>query len=155
MASEWGRKETIIWPPHAPIFTYGALILALIFTSFFTWERFRFSQSTIEQSYTGAYIRSEIGKLFHRDEKYRLIYLGSVRRAPRLAVPSDFEAGETVVGNGRIIPVKLSEAAYAQGFGFFYRGPEKSYVDASMYRWLRSDDLRRQRTVSDLRSEPH
>jgi type IV secretory pathway TraG/TraD family ATPase VirD4 len=137
MGSEWGRKETIIWPPHAPVFTYGALLLALIFTSFFAWERFRFSQSTIERSYTGAYIRSEIGSLFHRDEEYRLIYLGSVRRAPRLAVPADFEAGETVVGNGRIIPVKLSEAAYAQGFGFFYRGPEKSYVDTSMYQWLR------------------
>jgi hypothetical protein len=116
MGSEWGRKETIIWPPHAPIFTYGALFLALIFTTFFTWERFRFSQSIIQQSYTGAYIRSEIGALFHRDQKYRLVYLGSVRRAPRLAVPSDFEAGETIVGNGRIIPVKMSEAAYAQGF---------------------------------------
>ena len=137
MASEWGRKETIIWPPHAPIFTYGALFLALIFTSFYAWERFRYSQSLVEQSYTGAYIRSEIGAVFHRSEKYRLIYLGSVRRAPRLAVPSDFEAGETRAGNGRIIPVKLSEAAHAQGFGFFFRGPERSYVDASMYRWLR------------------
>ena len=25
MASQWGRKETVIWPPHVPILTYGAL----------------------------------------------------------------------------------------------------------------------------------
>ena len=138
MASEWGRKETIIWPPHAPIFTYGALFLALIFTSFFTWERFRFSQSTIEQSYTGAYIRSEIGALFHRDEKYRLIYLGSVRRAPRLAVPSDFEAGGNRGGERAHHPGKtVRERHWRKASDSSTEGPEKSYVDASMYRWLR------------------
>ena len=25
----WGRKETIIWPPHGPINTYGALLLSI------------------------------------------------------------------------------------------------------------------------------
>jgi hypothetical protein len=24
MATEWGRKETIIWPPHSPIYSYTA-----------------------------------------------------------------------------------------------------------------------------------
>ena len=23
--TQWGRKETIIWPPHSPIYTYGAI----------------------------------------------------------------------------------------------------------------------------------
>jgi len=25
MTSQWGRKESVIWPPHSPIYTYGAL----------------------------------------------------------------------------------------------------------------------------------
>jgi len=28
--AEWGRKETIIWPPHGPIYTYGAIFFGLV-----------------------------------------------------------------------------------------------------------------------------
>ena len=28
--TKWGRKETIIWPPHSPIYTYGAVFMALV-----------------------------------------------------------------------------------------------------------------------------
>ena len=28
--SKWGRKETIIWPPRKPIYTLGALFLAVV-----------------------------------------------------------------------------------------------------------------------------
>ncbi len=24
---KWGREETIVWPPHAPIYTFSALAL--------------------------------------------------------------------------------------------------------------------------------
>ena len=30
--TNWGRKETIIWPPHKPIYTFGAVFLAVILT---------------------------------------------------------------------------------------------------------------------------
>ena len=29
MASQWGRKETVIWPPQVPIYTIGTMILAV------------------------------------------------------------------------------------------------------------------------------
>ncbi len=35
MATEWGRKETIFWPPHLPIWTYGAVLLTLVCTVLF------------------------------------------------------------------------------------------------------------------------
>ena len=28
MTSQWGRKESVVWPPHSPIYSYGALFLA-------------------------------------------------------------------------------------------------------------------------------
>ena len=37
----WGRKESIVWPPHKPIYTLGALFLALIATGFFVYLRFQ------------------------------------------------------------------------------------------------------------------
>ena len=29
--TKWGRKETVIWPPHSPIYTYGAVFIAVVF----------------------------------------------------------------------------------------------------------------------------
>ncbi len=31
----WGRKETIVTPPQAPIYSYAAITLALILTASF------------------------------------------------------------------------------------------------------------------------
>ena len=33
--TKWGRKETMIWPPHSPIYTYGAIFMAVVLTGFF------------------------------------------------------------------------------------------------------------------------
>ena len=35
---KWGRKETIIFPPHSPIYTYGAIFFALILTGMFVYR---------------------------------------------------------------------------------------------------------------------
>ena len=45
----WGRKETIVWPPHKPIYTLGALFLGLIATGFFVYFRFLVALSPLEQ----------------------------------------------------------------------------------------------------------
>ncbi len=36
--TKWGRKESIIWPPHSPIYTYGAVFMALVITGLFLYE---------------------------------------------------------------------------------------------------------------------
>ncbi len=46
--TNWGRKETIIWPPHSPIYTFGAVFLALILTGLFVYLRFAFALSPLE-----------------------------------------------------------------------------------------------------------
>src|SRR5713101_8146374 len=38
--TKWGRNETFIWPPHSPIYTYGAAFIAVILTGFFVYCRF-------------------------------------------------------------------------------------------------------------------
>ena len=76
MASQWGRKETIIWPPHAPIMSYSALAIALLCTLFFIWERLNFSMSPLQQSYITEYVTSQAGSGFNAHENYRLVYLG-------------------------------------------------------------------------------
>ena len=36
-ATKWGRNETIIWPPHSPIYTYGAVFMAVVLTGLFLY----------------------------------------------------------------------------------------------------------------------
>lgn len=38
----WGRKETIIWPQNRPIYTYGAILAAIVLTAVFLYARLRF-----------------------------------------------------------------------------------------------------------------
>ncbi len=135
---QWGRKETIVWPPHAPIYTLTALAFGIFATLFFVWQFLRFTETPLSRTYTSTYIQSLVGATFKQHGKYRLLYLGGGKAAPRLAFPADFVPGETRLPNGAVFPVALSEAMRHQGYTVFYRGPEKDYNDVALSRWLRS-----------------
>jgi hypothetical protein len=137
VATQWGRKETVIWPPHVPILSYTALATAFLCTCLFIWQRLAFSLEPLQKSYITEYIRSGVGGIVKAHESYRLLYLGGGKRAPRLAFPVDFVPGRTVLPSGKVVPVALSELAVAQGYRFFYRGPEQKLADLSLNRWLR------------------
>ena len=137
MATQWGRKETIIWPPHVPILSYTAIATALLCTGMFIWQRLAFSLTPLQRSYMTEYIRSDAGGTFNAHEAYRLLYLGGGKAKPRLAFPVDFVAGKTELPNGKIVSVALSELATSQGYRSFYRGPEQKLADRSLHRWLR------------------
>ncbi len=133
----WGRKETIVWPPHAPIYTFSALAVGVLVTVFFVWQHLRFSETALQQTYTTTYIESLTGTLFKQHGNYRLLYVGGGKTAPRLALPADFLPGKTILPSGKVVPVTLSDIAKHQGHTVFFQGPAKNYDDASLSRWLR------------------
>jgi type IV secretory pathway TraG/TraD family ATPase VirD4 len=138
MATQWGRKETVIWPPHSPIYTYGAVFLALVCTGAFLWARFTFGQSPLQQFYTPAYARTTASRLSKdRRDKFRLLYVGNGVIAGRLATEADVAEGSTHTPDGRSLPLVLSPAAAAQGFRVLYQGRELSYLDGSLHAYLR------------------
>jgi type IV secretory pathway TraG/TraD family ATPase VirD4 len=134
---KWGRKETIIFPPHSPIYTYGAVFFALILTSMFVYLRFSKGQTPLQQFYTPIYARSAAGGAFNKRDKYQLLYVGDGARAARLATEVDVQAGATGAPNGKPIPLALSSQATAQGIHVLYRGPEQTFVDAPLHAYLR------------------
>jgi hypothetical protein len=136
MTNQWGRKETIIWPPHVPVMSYSAVAAALLCTCLFLWQRLHFSLLPLQRSYVTEYMRSQVGSTFKAHETYRLLYLGGGKSKARLALPVDFTTGTTILPDGKILPVALSELAQAQGYRFPFRGPAQNLADASMYRWL-------------------
>ncbi|ADW71402.1 type IV secretion system DNA-binding domain-containing protein [Granulicella tundricola] len=138
MATQWGRRETAVWPPHMPIYTYLGVASALLCTLIFVWQNYSFWQTPLQQSYATEYLRAQISSQFELHGSYRLIYLSGNHRT-RLAIPDDFENGVTTLPGGSSVPVVLSRTARAEGFEFFYRAPTLSYKDASLYSWFRSN----------------
>ena len=65
MATQWGRKETIIWPPHVPLMSYCAIAGALFLTLFFTWQRYAFQLRPLQKAYVTDYFRAGVGNVFH------------------------------------------------------------------------------------------
>ena len=78
MASiHWGRKETIIFPPHSAIYTYGAVLFAVILTGLFVYLRFTFGNTPLQRFYTPVYIRSSVAGSVSasRRDQYRLVMI--------------------------------------------------------------------------------
>lgn len=138
MATQWGRKETIIWPPHVPILSYTAVATAILCTCLFLWQRYNFSLAPLQKSYVTEYVRSTVGSTFKAHQSYRLLYLGGGKAKPRLALPADFTDGQTMLPNGQTFPVALSDVAKLQGYRWFYRAPQEKLADVSLHRWLQT-----------------
>ena len=135
MATQWGRKETIVWPPHLPIYSYAAVASALCCFALFGLQQLR-SLPTLQQSYVTEYFRAEVGAQFKQSGKYTLIYVSGPKQKPRLALPADFIPGEMTLPGGRVISAQFSELAQAQGLTDSRRGKPQVYADALLARWL-------------------
>src|SRR5712691_10297959 len=73
--TKWGRKETMIWPPHSPIYTYGAVFMAIVLTGLFLYCRFSFGNNSLQRFYTPIYIRSSVAGAIGatRRDNYRML----------------------------------------------------------------------------------
>jgi hypothetical protein len=136
---KWGRKETIIFPPHSPIYTYGAVFFALILTGMFVYLRFSKGQTPLQQFYTPIYFRTAVGGVFNGNHKYQLLYAAGVSTEAELASESDVKDGPTLASGGQHIPLALSAAAEARGLDVLYRGPEQKYIDSRLHTYLQND----------------
>ena len=136
MPTQWGRKETIVWPPHVPIYTYMATAAALLCVCFFGLQQLR-SLPILQHSYFTDYLRSEIGAQLKMSGDYSLIYVSGPKEKPRLALPIDLAPGEAILPNGQHLPTAFSELATTQGFNDLRRGKQQTYTDASLARWFR------------------
>jgi hypothetical protein len=61
--TNWGRKETIIWPPHKPVYTFGTVVLSVILTGLFVYLHFAFVLTPLQQFDLPIYIKDH-----HRGE---------------------------------------------------------------------------------------
>jgi Type IV secretion-system coupling protein DNA-binding domain len=137
--TKWGRKETIIWPPHSPIYTYGAVFISVILTGFFIYCRFTFGTDPLQRFYAPTYIRSSVAGAIgrSRSDNHRTLMLGARGIPPRLATNADVTEGMTPEPGGKPIPLALSQSALRSGYVLLYLGPEQNYNDASLSGYLK------------------
>src|SRR5580704_15317447 len=138
--TKWGRKESIIWPPYSPIYTYAAVFMGLVLTGLFLYCRFTFGNSPLQRFYTPAYIRSSVAVAIgtSRRDKYRMLMVGARGIQPRLATNIDVTDGTTLQPGGKPIPLALSQPSFERGYTILYLGPQQRYIDATLSAYLRS-----------------
>src|SRR6202451_4528023 len=138
--THWGRKETLIFPPHSPIYTYGAVFFAVILTGLFVYLRFTLGNTPLQRFYTPIYIRSSVagGVSASRKDNYRLVMIGARGIRPRPATGADVTGGGTPVPGTKTLPLALSQSALQAGYVLLYQDPERAYIDAPLSAYLKS-----------------
>jgi hypothetical protein len=134
----WGRKETIIWPRHVPIYTYALAFAVVVLTFVAVCVRIHLA-APLQRYYLPVYERtSVIGALTrtHRSN-YQMLFVSGRRATLRPAMSADVVLGKTPEPGGTPLPLALSTEAQQQGYSLLLRGPKRSYVDARLRDFLK------------------
>lgn len=133
----WGRKETIIWPRHMPVYSYGAAFAVVALTFAAVCIRIQLA-TPLQRYYLPAYERATaIGTFMprHRSE-YRMLFVSGRGASQRPAMNGDVTLGRTPESDGKSIPLALSPAAQRESYVLLFRGPKRGYVDARLRDFL-------------------
>ena len=133
---QWGRRESIIWPPRGYLYTLGAFFLAIVATGFFIYLRFQFGLSPLERYYLPYYLRSETAGLTHSASKYEMLYVSDGESPGRVAVEADVEPGTTPQFEGKPLPLTLTPQAAIHGTYFLMRESPRSYQNKVIHAWI-------------------
>jgi type IV secretory pathway TraG/TraD family ATPase VirD4 len=134
--TNWGRKETIIWPPRQPIYTIGALFLALAVTGLFVYLRFQFGLSPLQRYYLPYYFRTVTADIAHPISKYEMLYVSDGEKPGRLALESDVQQGSTIQFAGRPLPLIITPEASEHGTYFLNREAPRDYQNKVIHTWI-------------------
>ena len=133
---QWGRRESIIWPPRHYLYTLGAIFVTLVATGFFVYVRFQFGLSPLERYYLPYYLRTELAGFTHSSGNYQLLYVSDRKSHPRTALPGDVEPGATPQSTGGPLPLVLSSEARREGFSLLFREQPHSYSNKVLHGWI-------------------
>lgn len=133
---QWGRNESLIWPPRGFLYTLGAFFLACVATGFFVYVRFQFGLSPLERYYLPYYLRSETAGLAHPASTYQMLYVSDGESPGRLALESDVQSGSTVQFAGKPLPLTLTPQASVHGTYYLSREDPRSYQNKALHTWI-------------------
>jgi Type IV secretion-system coupling protein DNA-binding domain len=134
--TQWGRKETIIRPPHAPVYSFGAAFATTILTCLFVGLYIGFLIPPLQRWYLPLYLRTAVVGVVRKVDQYQLLSVADAHRHTRPAIAADVEVGSTPQPNRRPLPLTLSDSARASGLVYLYTGPKTSYRNGPLHTYL-------------------
>jgi len=137
--TNWGRKETIIWPPHNPIYTFGAFLFAVVLTGLFVYLHFAFVLTPLEQFDLPIFIKTTIGASIRQSSKYQLLLMADKQGHALYARDGDVATGLTPQANAQPIPLVLSDSARQRGMVYLYRSVPTVYQNGSLVSYFRQE----------------
>jgi hypothetical protein len=136
VVQEWGRKESIIWPPRGYLYTLGALFLACILTGILVFLRFQFGLSPLERYYLPYYVRSATAGIIRPVGAYQLLVVSDARSRTRAALETDVQPGSTPQLDGKPLPFALTPQASQRGRSFLIRERLRYYPNKDLHAWF-------------------
>jgi hypothetical protein len=137
---QWGRKETVIWPPQGPINTYGALFVSVAAASLFVYLHFAFSLAPLQRYYLPYYMRATLLADFRKADKYQLLILvNNAETRSRIAAEQDVQLGMTAQYDGKPLPLEISPRGLADGYEFLLRQRKIAYPNKAMRVYLENE----------------
>lgn len=134
---QWGRKETIVRPPHYPVYSFGAVFVAVVVAGVCTYLQFAFVMTPLQRYYLSSYVESGFLSSMRQSSKYQLVTVADRQHHARPVTEADVQPGSTPQPNAKPIPLALSPAARAAGVVFLYRGARTSYRNRPLHDYLR------------------
>jgi hypothetical protein len=135
--TQWGRKETIVRPPHYPVYSFTAVFISIIVVGLCVYLRTTYAMTPLQRYYLACYIETNILGTVHASSDYQLVTVADSHHHARPVTEADVQPGSTPQPVGRPIPLALSKAARASGIVFLYRGVKTSYQNQPLHEYLR------------------
>jgi hypothetical protein len=135
--TQWGRKETIVRPPHYPVYSFGAVLISLVVAALCIYLHLAFAMTPLQRYYLSCYLKTGILSTMRQTGDYQLVTVADRQHHTRPITEADVQPGSTPQPFGRPIPLALSPAARAAGVAFLYRGAKVSYRNQPLHEYLR------------------
>jgi hypothetical protein len=103
--THWGRKETIVTPPQAPIYSYAAIAFVLILTTAFLRIYMGVFLPPLERYDLWPYIQSGALAGLKQTSQYQLLEVSDTHLHAQPAVAADVEPGVTMMEFARPLPL--------------------------------------------------
>src|SRR5260370_5598389 len=134
--TKWGRKETVIFPPHSPIYTYGAIFFSLVIMGLCAYLHFAYAMTPLQRFYLPYYMRTGIAGMMHKTDNYQLLSVADAEKRTRAATENDVQQGTTPSPDGKPISLELSGQARQSGLLLLYRQPKTEYLNKALHHYF-------------------
>jgi hypothetical protein len=134
--TQWGRKETIVRPPHYPVYSFGAVFVSIVVTGLCVYLHLAFAMTPLQRYYLSCYLETGVLSTVRQTSDYQLVTVADRQHHTRPVTEADVQPGSTPQPIGKPIPLALSEAARASGVVFLYRGPKVNYQNRPLHEYL-------------------